>query len=334
MKSFFLSILIIFLLIFFILLVFLSQPQLRHVTFTGLVQFPEFATMQAMKGGLITRDFDRVIPWLDRQQQLTSYYGRTKNKMTPGLLENIRQAYKTAVLKEERERFIPLLENAYELNPENIDLNLMLASANQYSNPKKSLEYLEKAKLILPSDQRIYHLANIILFYSEDNEEKIRWCKEYLSNQFGDYAGNKSSTLLGVGYRRLAFEFLEDDTRKLYLNEGVRLGERLEYEFTLDGQQNIKIPSLRVANGGGVEILVHGISFFSQGRLIKSYDNKSILLFPETGYLVEGKVISTNIYGENIYFDFLSEDEIISDKILVDLTIGKLPINNLSSCSS
>ncbi len=334
MKSFFLSILIIFLVIFFIVLVFLSQPQLRHMTFTGLVQFPEFATMQAMKGGLVTRDFDRVMPWLDRQLQLTSYYGKTKNKMTPGLLENIRHAYKIAVLKEERERFIPLLEGAYKLNPENIDLNLMLASAYQYSNPNKSLEYLEKAKSILPSDQRIYHLANIILLNSDNNEEKIRWCKEYFNNQFGDYAANKSSTLLGVGYRRLAFEFLQEETRKLFLNEGVRLGKRLEYEFTLDSLHSIKMPSLRVANGGGVEISLHGVSFFSQGRLIKSYDSKSILLFPETGYLVKGKVISTNIYGENIYLDFLSEEKIIADKILLDLTIVKLPINNLASCSS
>ncbi len=333
MKSFFLSILIIFIVLFFILLVFLSQPQLRHMTFTGLVQFPEFATMQAMKGGLVTRDFDRVMPWLDRQFQLSHYYGRTKNKMTPGLLENISQAYKIAVLKEERERFIPLLENAYELNPENIDLNLMLASANQYSNPSKSLEYLEKAKLILPSDQRIYHLANIILLNLDNKDEKITWCKEYLTNQFGDYVASKSSTLLGVGYRRLAFEFSENEIRKLFLNEGVRLGERIKYEFTLDTSHNIKIPSLRIANGGGIEISFHGVSFFSQGSLIKSYDSKSILLFPETGYLVEGKVISTNIYGENVYLDFQSKDEIIADKILVELTIGKLPINNLASCS-
>jgi hypothetical protein len=333
MKSFFLSILIIFITIFFILLIFLSQPQLRHITFTGLVQFPEFATMQAMKGGLITRDFDRVMPWLDRQLQLTTYYGRTKNKMTPGLLENIRQAYKIAVLKEERERFIPLLENAYKLNPENIDLNLMLASANQFLDPDKSLEYLEKAKLILPSDQRIYHLANIILLDSKNTQKKMSWCQDYLRNQFGDYAAGKSSTLLGVGYRRLAFEFSVNETRELFLNEGVVLGKRLQYEFTLDSLKKIKNPSIRVANGGGIKVSLHGLSFFSQGNLLKSYDSKSILLYPETGYLVEGKVISTNTYGENIYLNFLSEDEIIADKILVDLTISKLPINNLVACS-
>ena len=82
----------------FLVLIFLSQPQLRHITFTGIVQFPEFATMQAMKGGLLTRDFDRVLPWLNRQVQLTKYYGQEKNKMTIlCMLQNIRVAYKFAV---------------------------------------------------------------------------------------------------------------------------------------------------------------------------------------------------------------------------------------------
>ena len=111
------------------------------------------------------------------------------------------------------------------------------------------------------------------------------------------------------------------------------MGERVKYEFTLDNSHKIKIPSLRIANGGGIEITFHGVSFFSQGRMIKSYDSQSILLFPETGYLVDGKVISTNIYGENVYLDFQSKDNIIADKILVDLTIGKLPINNLAPCN-
>ena len=111
-----------FFVILIIALLFLSQPQLRHIVITGVIQFPEFATMQAMKGGLITRDFNRVIPWLERQMDLTTFYGKTKNKMTPGMLENISKAYEAAVLKEERERFIPILERAYILNPNNIDL--------------------------------------------------------------------------------------------------------------------------------------------------------------------------------------------------------------------
>ena len=41
------------------------------------------------------------------------------------LLENIKKAYKVAVLQEERERFIPLLEKVYLLNPNNIDINIL-----------------------------------------------------------------------------------------------------------------------------------------------------------------------------------------------------------------
>lgn len=326
--------LFIFFILFFILLIFLSQPQLRHAVFTGFVQFPEFATMQAMKGGLITRDFDRVLPWLDRQHKLTNLYGKTKNKMTPGLLENIKQAYKIAVLREEREQFIPLLEKTYSLNPKNIDLNIMLASAYQFLDQKKSLDYLSQARLILPSDQRIFQLANLILRNSDDLEEKLSWCNAYRDSQFGDYSAYKSSTLLGIGYRRLALEFSHNGKRDLFLNEGLELGKQIKYEFILDGLHQLQYPSLRVSNGGGLEILFHNIELFAEGELIKSYKNESIELFPETGYFIDGRVISSNIYGENIFFDLLEVEENMADKVIIELTIKKLPLNNSIFCSS
>ena len=54
----------------------------------------------------------------------------------------------------------------------NIDINIMLASAYQFSDQEKSVTYLNKAKLILPSDQRIFQLANVILRNSEDFEKR------------------------------------------------------------------------------------------------------------------------------------------------------------------
>ena len=323
-----------FFVILIIALLFLSQPQLRHIVITGVIQFPEFATMQAMKGGLITRDFNRVIPWLERQMDLTTFYGKTKNKMTPGMLENISKAYEAAVLKEERERFIPILERAYILNPNNIDLHVMLASAYQFSDKKKSIDYLNKAKLILPSDQRIYSLANILLKDSNDAEQKMKWCLDYKSALFGDYSQHKGSSLLGVGYRRVALEFSDGNTRKLYLNEGVILGKRQKYEFIFDGIYEIKNPSVRVSNGGGIQVEIHQLDFYKQGGEARSLESRLIQLFPETGYLLDNKVISTNLYGENIFLEMIDLDEIKADKIVLDLTINKLPLNSLAFCNS
>ncbi len=314
------------------MLLLLSQPQMRHILFTGVTQFPEFATMQAMKGGLVTRDFNRVLPWLHRQFEIADLYGKEKNKMTPGLLQNIKKAYKVAVLQEEREKFIPLLEKAYELNPENIDLNIMLASAYQFLEPQKSIIYLEKAQSILPSDPRIFQLVNIILRNSEDIEAKRLWCEAYRTEQFGDYEEYKSSTLLGTGYRRMALEYESKNTRNLLLNEGIQLGERIKYEFILGNSSQLLFPSLRLANGGGLEVVFHGIELYSQGRLIKVYTRKLIELYPESGFIVDDKVISLNTQGENIFINLEDINEYDTDKVLIELTINKLPLDNTGFC--
>ncbi len=312
----------------------LSQPQIRHIIFTGLTQFPEFATMQAMKGGLITREFDRVLPWLNRQYQLANYYGREKNKMTPGLLENIKKAYDVAVLREERERFIPILESAYELNPNNIDLNIMLASAYQYLDSEKAMIYLNKARTILPSDRRIFQLANLILHRSKNITMRKSWCESYLNAQFGDYEEYKNSTLLGVGYRRLAFEYDDNNSRNIILNEGLTLGEKTKYEFLFDKLAVINSPSLRISNGGGIEVFFDSIQLYSQGRLMESYSNDLIKLFPETGFISENKVISTNKKGENIFLVLPGISKHKIDKVILELSITKLKLDNTKICES
>ena len=324
--------LIIIITVFIGALVLLSQSGMRHIVFSGITQFPEFATMQAMKGGLVTRDFDRVIPWLERQHALASSYGGVKNRLTPGLLENIKKAYEVAVLREERERFIIILEKAYILNPNNIDLNIMLASAHQFLDEKKSLLYLNQARKIIPSDLRIYHLANIILRDSEDLEERSYWCEAYTKEQFGDYEAYKSSTLLGGGYRRLALEFSNKDKRDLFLNEGVQLNQRLQYEFIMDDTYQLLSPSLRLATGGGLKVQFHNIKLFAGGELIKSYSRDSIQLFPETGFVINGHVISSNPLGENIFIELFDIDDYKSDKVILELTINKLLLDNSSIC--
>ena len=328
------SFLIIFIVIFVGILTLLAQPRARHIIITGVITFPEFAFMQSMRGGLVTRDFDRVMPWLYKQYELADSYGGEKNRLTPGLLENIKKAYDVAVLEEERQRFIDILEKVYLLNPQNIDLNIMLASAYLSLDKNQSFTYLEKARKILPSDQRIFHLANIMLRSSKDLEKKQAWCKAYKSSQFGDYDEYRSVTLLGTGYRRIALEFSKGTNRNLYLNEGLQIGERIKYEFILDEQEKLVSPSLRVAVGGGIGILVHKIELFSKGRLVQSYDDDSILLYPETGYFINGQVVSLNLQGENIFIEAPNISSYPTDKVVLELTIDKLALNNSTQCDS
>ena len=184
----------------------------------------------------------------------------------------------------------------------------------------------------MPSDQRIFHLANVILRDSDNIEEKLYWCEAYENEQFGDYEEYKSSSLLGIGYRRLALEFEHSNTRSLFLNEGLTLGEKVKYEFILGDSYPISKPSIRFSSGGGLEILFHNIQFFSKGKLTRTYSNKEINLFPETGYVIEGRAISTNPLGENIFIELNEIDNFIADKLIIELTINKLLLNNLALC--
>ena len=325
---------LIFAIIFIGMLILLSQARVRHVIFTGVIQFPEFAIMQSMKGGLIIRDFSRVMPWLDKQYELTNSYGGEKNKLTPGLLENLKKAYSIAVLKEERELFIPVFNKVYLLNPNNIDLNIMLASAYQYSDAKKSLSYLEKARLIVPSDQRIFHLANVILRDSVNDEERLIWCNAYKKEQFGDYEEFKSSSLLGIGYRRLALEFKNGNIRPLFLNEGVQLGKQVKYEFVLGDSFQLLDLSLRFSSGGTLDVQFSSIQLFSKGEVIKSYSSDEIGLFPESGYILNGRLFATSRLGENVFIELDKVEDYLVDKVIIELTINKLLLDNSSLCKN
>ena len=130
----------------------------------------------------------------------------------------------------------------------------------------------------------------------------------------------------------MALEFQSENRRNLFLNEGVQLGERIKYEFILGDLHKLLFPSLRLANGGGLDVLFHSIELYSEGRVVKTYPENLIQLYPETGFIVDGRVISSNTQGENIFIKLSDIDEYETDKVLIELTINKLPLDNSSFC--
>jgi hypothetical protein len=326
------SLLIILIASFLVMVVLLSQPRARHILFSGITHFPEYVFLQSMKSGLVNRNFDSVVSILHRHYELANAFGQEKNRLTPGLLENVRRAFKVAVLREERELFIQLLEKVVLISPENIDVNIMLARAYQYADVKKAFDYLEKARRILPSDQRIFHLANVLLRDSKMNETRREWCSSYQKTQFGDYEHHKSTTLLGQGYRRVAFEFSAKDQRVLFLNEGVEIGKTVKYEFVFDQSYKLMSPSVRFSLGGGLQIQVHSLAIFSLGQKIKTFSADSIKLFPETGFVKNDSVISVDNNGENVFFELFEIEKLPADKVILEMTIEKLALDNSSIC--
>ena len=323
-----------FVVIFFVgLLSVLSQPKVRHVLISGVTHFPEFAIMQSMKGGIIIRDYNKVISWLRKHQGIVEWYGKENNRLVPGFVENIKFSFDHAVLRHEREMFIPVLKSALEMSPDNVDLLVMLATAYMDKDSGVSLKYLDKVKKILPSSQRIYHIANIVLRDVDNNGLKNKWCSDYTNSQFGDYEGHKSSTLLGGGYRRLALEYEINDERQIVLNEGLQIGSRVSYEFDFGEANIVENPSIRFSAGGGIKARIHNVLFYSKGMLVKKYDIGSMGLYPESGYLSDGAVLSMNRRGENVYITFDKAYAGKVDKLIMDATVTKLNIAPMGMCS-
>lgn len=322
-----------FVIILFVgLLSVLSQPKVRHVLISGVTHFPEFAVMQSMKGGVIVRDYNKVMLWLKKHQSIVEWYGKENNRLVPGFVENIKFSFNHAVLRHEREMFIPVLKSALELSPDNVDLLIMLATAYMDKDSEVSLKYLDKAKVIHPSSQRIYHIANVVLRDSDNDVLKNKWCSDYESSQFGDYEGHKSSTLLGGGYRRLALEYEVDDERQIVLNEGLKIGSRVIYEFNFGEGHVVENPSIRFSAGGGIVARIHNILFYSRGVMVRKYDVRSIGLYPESGYFSDGAILSMNRKGENIYITFDEAYAEKVDKVTVDATFRKLDILKMGMC--
>ena len=148
-----------------LVLVFVSVPlwhaQSRHLLYNGILDFPEFAYGQLIKGSLITRKYEIVESHLGSYGNLVVFFGQENNRLVPGYIETIKSAYETTLLSAERQHLMASLQLADTLSPENIDVNLMIAEIMAVKDPVEAFNRLVLVNKSVGSDSRIVPISNL-----------------------------------------------------------------------------------------------------------------------------------------------------------------------------
>ena len=303
-----------------LVLVFVSVPlwhaQSRHLLYNGMLDFPEFAYGQLIKGSLITRKYEVVESHLVSYGNLVNFFGRENNRLVPGFIETIKSAYETTLLNAERQHLMASLQLADALSPGNIDVNLMIAEIMVVKDPIEAFDRLVLVNKSVGSDSRIVPIANLA-------QRNLAWqdmdvnCEQVEPQSFGDYEGLKSTSLLGGGLRRIAFGYSASDVDQIFLNEGLELNKLKEYRFSTLGETlNPTSAFFIFATGGNVKISLYSIVIYTTDGDVQTYEWEQLQATPESGMLFDGSIISQNHYGEKVYinpkiFDGLEVSQIV-----------------------
>jgi hypothetical protein len=308
-----------------------SFPNLRHFVVNGVLDFPEFAFKQILKADVINRNFDNVGSNLVKYGVLVKKFGPENNRLVPGYVENIKWAYDATMLSSERKTFLNALELAFDLSPKNIDVAIMLAKTNMIHAPEDAIDYLSGASGILPSHPEIQKIMSLAMSRL-DPELASKLCIKISDTGFGDYEGSKSSTLTGGGLRRVLFGFDSPDNPRVWLHEGVVMGEEVSYSFLLpDLPSDTSNPFFVFPSSGGVGIEIIGLDLYKTTALFKKFNFQELGLEPEHGMTIGNIIYSNYQGGEKVY---LKDDLFVMetpDKLTLKMVIHRL--NNSSLCS-
>lgn len=305
-----------------LVVVFVSVPlwhaQSRHLLYNGILDFPEFAYGQLIKGSLITRKYEVVESHLDSYGNLVVYFGRENNRLVPGFIETIKSAYETTLLDAERNHLMASLQLADALSPGNIDVNLMIAKIMAIKDPVGAFDRLMLFNKSVGSDSRIVPIANLA-------QRNLAWqnidvnCEQVEPQSFGDYEGLKSTSLLGGGLRRIAFGYSALGDDQVFLNEGLELNRLKEYRFSTLGEMLSPTSVYFIfATGGNVRISLDSIVIYTTDGDVQTYEWEQLQATPESGMLFNGSVLSQNRNGEKIY---------INPKIFVGLKVSQVVLS-------
>ncbi|MGC6497175.1 MAG: hypothetical protein ACON4I_04630 [Candidatus Puniceispirillaceae bacterium] len=317
-----------------LVLVFVSVPlwhaQIRHLLYNGILDFPEFAYGQLIKGSLITRKYEVVESHLNTYGKLVDFFGRENNRLVPGFIETIKSAYETTLLNAERQHLMGSLRLADSLSPGNIDVNLMIAEIMALKDPIEAFDRLVLVNKSVGSDFRIVPIANLA-------QRNLAWqnidvnCEHVEPQSFGDYEGLKSTSLLGGGLRRIAFGYNAPSGDQVFLNEGLELNTLKEYRFSTLGETlNPTSAFFIFSTGGNVKISLYSMAIHTTDGNVKTYEWEQLQATPESGMLFDGSILSQNHNGEKVYINPQILDGLDVSQIVLSAQFARVQPNILS----
>jgi hypothetical protein len=294
-----------------ILIVLMLSPGIRYGIFRIAAEMPTVATFFAIRGPVFNSDFQGAVSGLERQLNMSRYYGSKRSMNLPGLVENTEFAINSVVYDQDIAHFSSFLERLVEKQPDLHIARVWLAKSLVSTNPEKAIEHLELAAKMVPSDHQTFRLAVEAALELGRTDLATSWCERYQKSQFGGLHAYRYNTVFeGAGLRNIALETVNSKGQsQLVRNAGVNLGQKTTYDFTLPLRREARKLRFHIGFVPGIKVNIHEIRLYGQEG-VTVIPAKDLIVSLGRGYFLgensfvtvsnEGDVLTIRPHNENL----------------------------------
>ena len=323
--------------VFILVVVLLTQGDVRTFLFRGLTKIPTIITHQIIRFKTRTREFSSANIWLNRQLNIVEDFSAGHNTLLQGLIDNAEFVMARTRFPEDLESLKPFMQRFAETYPKLFLPRLWYAKSLSAKNYEEAYHQLEIASKLFPADERPYRIAFELALAGESTDKLDQWCNRYLESRFGGPDFHYTSKLFyATGLRKLSLEVTGDSGKRyLVANMGLHLGGDVRsYDFSL--KETVSVSKIRLHFGvlPGIAIQIDRLRFYNQGRLLSEFGENLKLISWNGFHLNDGRVITVSRDFETVNVYVPGNKYGKADRVEVDLSFERLGLASPFPCGS
>ena len=310
------------------------SPGLRYQSFRAISEAPGVATFFLLRGKVVARNFSAAAQTLQRQLDWSLSYDVDQSVQVPSLIENTAYVLEAAALDKERAAFLPYLRKLSASYPALYRPQLWLGLALAKTAPKEALKSLEKAALIVSTDEQIYRAAIVAASTLGDENLLKHWCGRYrTATAGGSHPYQFNPLAVGVGMRRVIAEIPSADNEPDLVEYNALVPEKENIlEFSLPEASEHSEIVMHFGTAPSVVLVIREVVLMRNG-VRTARISEGLVYQTRHGYVLNGnKVLLTGAFGDRLTLSWPALGPIAADSVLVRVHVSRPPLTNLPGC--
>ncbi len=252
-------------LILLLLLLFTYNSDLRRKILTYVFVTYDYYQEKILIKDVQQRNFSnaskKLIKYINTSNKLTLNNGFMVN----GIYDSIELVMSRALIQKDYNYMENVLIKFLEMEPNSYNGNVWLAKAYADNKPEVSIQLLEKAIAISPSEEDAYREILRISQIYKWKDINNKYCNLYSNTQLGGKRNSHYSNLFNSNnLRRFAIKINDDSANTLfYTNDSLLINEFNDYEFVLQRKTNIDHLNFYFSFLPGVKLEIKEIKIYS-----------------------------------------------------------------------
>lgn len=342
-KIFKFSTYILLLLLISFLAYFIFNPDLRRKLLTYSFVTHDYYQLKRLTTDLQERNFYNISIKIEEYINISKKFSDEKSFMLPGIYEVLELAVSRAVEQDDYNYLEKSLIEIVKMDKNLYKPKVWLARALSDNNPDESINLLEKAIALSPTQEDAYREL-IKISYDNDNLDLVKkYCNIYPTSQVGGNQDPDFGSFFGsYNLKKFAIKFNnKNNDDNYYYNSGIELGDFNKYEFIPLEPLDIEGLNLYFSFLPGINIKIKDITLYSNNNKIIIPSNE-LMFSSKSSYIINDNnlsFLSLNESDEIIRLKFLNYSESLNnsiyksvDKIEIFLSIKKLNLTNNNIC--